>query len=502
MILTEADRYFLVAGLRENKLYPHLTKWYFGAEPLAKQYAYHQARQPNVTWVGSIASGKSWGIAASVMSDCLTLPGFKALSTSITSAQAEIPFEMAYSWITSEQYRPRIDHLIADIVKRPYPLIRFKNGSSWLFRTAGQQATHIRGLEFDRVVFDEAGYEYDIETMNALRGRLRGERLPGIPRMARLDATTSPTDCPWLRDWFARGTPGSLDMQLADYAAIRSTIYDNTHITDEQIRLMKAGYSDEMIRVELMGEFPDYGNTMFPARHIATAEDRLLNDAMELAIRPEKGDPLPGWREDVHPRHGVTLWERPYIPGHIYVEAGDPGMGDVPNRNAGAVMVLDVTYRPYSLAYLHWVSGRGSYMPFLDSYRYALDKYYPSLRGLDATGTQAAMDELAFEANGIEVSRINFNRDKSGMLNALSLLLTNQDLAFPFIKGLHLQLARYTRNDKDLDNDLVMTLAMIAFLIRHVDGKDEGIQHQPRSRPLRYQQGTRHPQKGRYRRSA
>ncbi len=483
MKLTEADRLLLVVGQREHKLYPLLTDWYFGARPMPKQYAYHQATQPNVVWVGSIASGKSWGIAASVMADCLTLPRFRALSTSITSAQAEITFDMASSWITDDLYKDRIEHLIDDIIKRPYPMIKFTNGSSWLFRTAGYQAVHIRGLEFDRIVFDEAGYERDEETMHALRGRLRGERLPGIPRMSRLDATTSPTDSPWLKTWFERGNPSSLEPQLRDYISIRSTIYDNIHITANQIRLMKAGYSDEMIRVELMGEFPEYGNTMFAQRHIFAAENRLMNDEMELAIRPPDGNPLPGWNEDVHPRHGIVLWETPYILGHNYVMAGDPGMGDVPHRNAGAVMVFDVTEKPFKLAYLHWVSGRGSYMPFLDSYKYALAKYNPSLKGLDATGPQRAMDELAFQRMGIETDRINFNRDKDGMLNALSLGLTNHDYQFPFIKGLHMQLSRYQREDKNLDNDLVMAMAMIAYLTRHAEPGARGTT--PPARTLR-----------------
>lgn len=494
-MLTEADRLFLTAGLRENLLYPAMIEWYFGYKPMPKQYAYHQARQPNVVWVGSIASGKSFGIAASIMADCLTLPGFKALSTSITSAQAEIPFDMASSWITSDLYRGRIEHLIEDIVKRPYPMIRFKNGSSWLFRTAGNRAVHIRGLEFDRIVFDEAGYEYNEETMHALRGRLRGERQPGVPRMARLDVTTSPTDCPWLRKWFDRGDPTSLEPQLEDYISIRSTIYDNTHISDEQIRLMKAGYSDEMIRVELLGQFPEYGNTMFAQRHIFAAEDADLNDEMEMALRPEEGGEKPGYREEVHPRHGVVHWELPAEQGRLYVQAGDPGMGDVPNRNAGCVMVFDATEKPYKMVYFSWVSGRGSYMPFLNNYKYALNKYGPALKGIDATGTQRALDELAFTRMGIQTDAISFNRDKDAALNALSFMLTNQELRMPFIKGLHVQLSKYVRDDKGLDNDIVMTLAMVAHLLRFAD--PGSVRSEGGSRYERIARGQRNPMRRR-----
>ncbi len=381
---------------------------------------------------------------------------------------------MFNSWFADDTYRRRLEHLIEDIVKRPFPMIRFTNGSSWLFRTAGYQATHIRGFEFDRIIFDEAGYEYDEETLKALRGRLRGERLPGVPRMSRLDAATSPTSAPWLRQWFDRGDPSSLEPMLRDYASIRSTIYDNTHITDEQIRLMKAGYSDEMIRVELLGQFPDYGTTMFPEKHILACENRLLNDEMELALRPESGPALAGYQELVHPRHGIILFEMPFDPKENYILAGDPGTGDVPYRNAGCVMVYATSRKPYRLAYFHWVSGSGSYMPFLNSFNYAIDKYRPSLRGIDATGTQKAIDELAFQRMGIETTGLNFGRDKEAMVNALSLALTNHEFSDPFIMGHHLQMARYIRDDKKIPNDIVMTKAMIAYLLRHVENNQPG----------------------------
>ncbi len=473
-MLTEADRVMLSAGRRDQGGFRLLSQWYLGIDPMPKQYAYHQALQPNVAWVGSIASGKSVGITASVVADCLTLPGFKALSTSITSAQAEIPFEMFNAIYGDDTYHRRLDHLIEDIVKRPFPLIRFTNGSSWLFRTAGYQATHIRGLEFDRIIFDEAGYEYDEETLKTLRGRLRGERRPGVPRMARLDAATSPTSCPWLRQWFDRGDPSSMEPMLADYASIRSTIYDNTHITAEQIRLMKAGYSDEMIRVELLGQFPDYGDTMFPEKHIIACENRMMNDEMEEALRPESGGVLPGYQEMVHPRHGVYHFEMPWDPDEEYILAGDPGTGDIPYRNSGCVIVFTAKAKPHKLVYFHWVSGNGSYMPFLDSYKYAIAKYHPRLRGLDATGPQKALDELAFQRLGIETTGLNFGRDKQAMVNSLSLALTNHDISYPFIKGLHLQLSRYIREDEKQPNDTVMTMAMIAYLLRHAENNLPG----------------------------
>ena len=60
-------------------------------------------------------------------------------------------------------------------------------------------------------------------------------------------------------------------------------------------------------------------------------------------------------------------------------------------------------------------------MPFLNSYKYCIDKYHPFLKGVDTTGTQKAIDELAFENVGISVDGINFGSDKNAMLNSLSM---------------------------------------------------------------------------------
>ena len=243
----------------------------------------------------------------------------------------------------------------------------------------------------------------------------------------------------------------------------------NTHLSRHTIKLMEQEYPDEMIDVELRAKFPDYGMSMFAKSHINACFNQSLNDAMELALRPEEGKPLPGYREEVHHRHGTTLFEMPYTPGHIYILAGDPGTDSPPRRNSPNIVVLDASVRPAKMVYFHWVDGRGSYNPFLNSFRYAINKYHPVLKGLDSTGTQKAIDEIAFENNGISVDGINFQKDKEAMLNSLISVISNHDIEMPVIRGINQQLSLYSRDkDKKLAQDIVMTLAMAAFLLRHV----------------------------------
>jgi hypothetical protein len=470
-ILTEADEHLLVAALRENGGYSLATEWYlYDTVPLPKQWAFHHAPAANVTWLGGIACGKTRGVAASYMMDCLSIPYYQALNTSVTSVQAELAFEMAMEWIESND---KLEHLISNISLRPYPEIEFKNYSTWIFRTAGKDARFIRGQEFDRINYDEAGLDYDGLSLKTLRGRLRGVRLDGSTRMARLDATTSPTDAPWLRERFYRGVAGHHSADLASYNSLRSTIYENTHLTGEQIRLMEADYTDEMVDVELLGMFPEYGVTTFPRVHVDACTRQELNDAMTIAIRPEKGKkPTPGWATEEHPRHGITKFEMPPEERGVYLLAGDPGTGDPPKRNAACVMVIRVDRKPWRVVYFDWVYGRGSYNPFLSSFKYAMEKYAPVYKGIDTTGPQKALDELAFENEGIVVDGINFASDKQALLNALSIAVTNHWFEWPIIKGLLFQMRHYRREDDTKaakqPQDIVMTLGIAAFLARYM----------------------------------
>jgi hypothetical protein len=166
----------------------------------------------------------------------------------------------------------------------------------------------------------------------------------------------------------------------------------------------------------------------------------------------------------------------PADPTKIYIMAGDPGTDSPPRRNAGVVAVMDITEKPNKVVYFHWVDGRGSYNPFLFSYKYALAKYRPVLRGMDTTGPQKAIDELAFENVGISVDGINFQRDKEAMLNSLSQSVTNHEMCWPAVKGIIRQMQSYSREeDKKLAQDIVMTLAQLAFLERHAPEMDSSL---------------------------
>lgn len=469
-VLTEADRQILPGALRKAGGFALATKWYLHWEPMPKQWAWHQVDKVNTVFLAGIAAGKTAGVAASYLIDCISIPYFKALNTSVTAKQAELPFEMVTPWIEGN---PKLEHLVENISLRPFPIITFKNYSEWHFRTAGMDARFIKGFEYDRANFDECGLDLNGAIVKVLRGRLRGERPDGTKRIARLDTTTSPTAALWLKERFYKGWPSDTTADLEQYISQRMTTWENTHLTPQQIKAMESEYPPDMLDVEMGAQFPDFGMSMFPTGHIEACTDISLYDACYTALNPEDGKSLRGYQLEEDPRHGVTLFEIPVKPGHVYIISGDPGMDSYPKRNAPCVLVADVTHKPYQMVYFYWGEGKGSYTPFLSHYRYALDKYGPILRGIDATGPQSGLADIAWENQGIEVDKLNFGTDKAGMLNNLSIDVTSHYWSWPPIKGLIRQMNTYIpTEDKKIPQDIVMSLAEISYLARFIPAED------------------------------
>lgn len=472
-MITDADRKILSLAQRDNKGFHIATKWYLmGFEPLPYQYVWHYLTTPNCTWIGGIATAKTMGEAASCFIDCISTPYFKALNTSMTAKQAELPFEMILNWIEDN---PKTEHLIEKITLKPYPIINFTNFSVYEFRTAGADARFIRGFEYDRANFDEAGLDPSGAIVKVLRGRLRGKRPNGRARLARLDCTTSPMLAVWLKERFDRGQDPAYREQ---YFSMRTATWDNTHLTAKQIEAMKSEYPTEMINVEMGGEFPHFGTGLFPLRHVEACINQSMYDTAYIALNPDDGSkPKRGYKLNEDPRHGVMLFELPYKPGKQYVMAGDPGSDNPPHRNSPCVIVADVTDRDHMrIVYFDWISGNGSVNPFLRSYKYALSKYKPALKGLDASGTQKYMDEIAFENFGIQTEKIDFGRDKDAMLNALAYDITNHNWSVPPIQGLKKQTATYDRDldrNKRIPQDTVMTWAQVALLARYLQDSSD-----------------------------
>lgn len=469
-ILTEADEKILPLALRKNGRFDVFCEWYLrGTKLLPWQYAWRQADVMNKTAVCGIATGKTTINAGTLIADALCYPYFRGLNTSVTARQAELAFDKVWGWIEGND---RLEHLIDDMILRPFPTIKFKNYSELQFRTSGTDARFIRGDEFDEIFFDEAGLDFQGGIVKVLRGRLRGSRPDGLGgtvfRLAHLGVSTSPTDAPWLLERFNRGDSTQPQYDPKQFLSFRVPTWANTFLAPEQIDSMKAEYPDEMIDVELGGMFPDYGNSDFPRKHIESCVSIDLLDQVYMAVYPDSGPSKPGFKVEEHPRHGITRFEMQVKPEHRYVLSGDPGSDDLPGRGAGVVIVWDITKKPFEMVYFSWVSGHGSFRPFLSDFQYAQSKYHPEFSGMDTTGAQKGIGEWSSVEYSTNVDGVNFGTNKDSMLNALSLIMSNHDLRIPPIKGVIRQLSTYKREDDrtqlaKVNQDIVMAMAMSAY---------------------------------------
>jgi hypothetical protein len=135
------------------------------------------------------------------------------------------------------------------------------------------------------------------------------------------------------------------------------------------------------------------------------------------------------------------------------------------------VIVLDITgfpQYPVTMRMFHWVYGGGSYMPFLSSFKTAMNLYRPVGAAFDATGAQKAMDELAFSdvGEGILVEGMNLAGRKQAYHNAIKLIMQRGLLRYPYIRGLRRQLAQYAFPDTKLSQDIVSALQIAGGWMR------------------------------------
>jgi hypothetical protein len=463
-----------------------ISRWYFGGAdlgkgmtPLYKQWILHHAPHRNITMVGGIGCAKTSGVALSAVAWCITTPFFAFTNAAPVSAQAQLLYDFLAARI---ELFPTLQRHIKDMVLRPYPKITFQNGSVIDCRTAGIEGANLRGIERDWINYDECGFDPRLEaTRIALTGRLRGNRPNHVPRLNRLTFVTSPTDEPFLRELWDRGADRDHPRYNPEtYLSLRATIYENIYLSEQDILSIQEDLSDEQRRVELLGEFPEGTGEIFPRAQVAKICDPELNNIAQ-GVKTKDGEenwgssPV-GYRILESRYHGVVHYQKPYDPSGLYVLAGDPGAGKPPHRNAGVVVVLRIDVFPHEIYYFDWVDGQGKYAPFLASFRYAMEQYQPAVQGIDATGPQMGLNELAFEAFGINVDGIRFNRDKGAMLSSLQVLIQREGLRSPVIKGLRTQLQSYIVPDNDITQDIVCALMMAAYLARYAgaDMEDNG----------------------------
>lgn len=438
--------------------------YFFEFEFRPWQFHFHHASQEDITVMAGTGSGKTSCAALSYFAWACVLPYYSFMNLAPTGWQSKLMFDK----IMAEADRRPASKLIKSVVRRPYPVITIAHDligeSTMEFRSAADDAYNIQGWEGDALNLDEAGQIMSGDVLIGMMGsRLRGE-IRGRARQNRMSAisTSYLESPPWLWE--------RMDMGVYDpvhYLSISTSSEENLSARD--IEIYKRRIPESQWASLLGGQKPDGGGEHFSQGTYKACEDIELNRFMQYHTH-EVETPSHGWQYSEVAGAGCIHFEMPVERGRSYILVGDPGQGNPPHRNAGVVMVFEITgfpAEPCVLRYFAWVYGNGSYDPFLAKYKFCHNKYKPVASLIDSTASQALWNEMVLVREGIYAEGMNFSGDKMGMLVAAINQMQRGLFKFPFIQGIKSQLINYiVTDDKKVPQDIVCCFMMVAYYLR------------------------------------
>lgn len=431
------------------------------------QLQVHHSPQEIRTIIGGYGSGKTAFIAMHLAVLAATIPNFRGFSVAPQMQQA---LEVYRYLKTNTAGTPWYDRWVTNDPLRPYPSFTLKNSyigeSSIELYSVADNPDKVKTLEGDDVCIDQAEQFDDLDdVLKNLGTRLRGSVF-GRAKLGLLNLIANSKVNPDL--WY-----------IFDMAEFEPKIYgswqpkseDNPYLSKKDLERLRrfSGKTEEEIEQGLHGARPMGSGKHFPASVVQLNLAPELDNIMVAALTKK----IPGYIKQDQPRVGVYRWEMPpdFDSKRQYIVIADPGQSNPPDRNSAAIMTWDVTefpYKPARLRAFHWVSGNGSYWPFVSAYTAYVEKYHAQARnGFDSTGTQTGMNELVFATMNLAPEGINLaGNGKMLALNALKFFMGKGLMQFPYISHLINQLTNYDLPDTKLKQDLVMTMAMSAVYMR------------------------------------
>ena len=433
-----------------------------GWQFMPEQLRVHHGAEDEQTIVGGFGSGKTGGVGMSGFALCAMIPQFKFMETAPVAWQSRL----MYDYIIERLEDSRAMRFVVKTITRPYPMIRFYNGSSMQFMSADENAEKIRGWEGDWAVVDQAEDVDDLDTTVLNLGtRLRGRRPNGMERLGRLTILANAGDNPELWDRYDQAETYS-----EDYLSLTLSYKDNPYLSERDLKNLRrrAGGTADKIQQWLEGKRPVGKGEQFPFSLLEPCIDRGLEDVMEKAIAEKR----PGFVYQEAPKCGCVWWEMPPDPADEYIVIADPGQNNPPHRNSPVVMVWgvrDFPQRPAILRVFRWISGGGSYQPFILEYMRLVDQYHAQgQNAFDSTGVQKGFDELVFTTQHLLAEGMNMTGEKFFALNAAKVMLGKVFLRFPGLRGLTHQLTHYRLPDTKIRQDITMTFAMSCNWLRRL----------------------------------
>ncbi len=434
--LTRADKR-IYEKYRETLDVRYVTGWYFRWEPHPGQLEWMNALLQMSYSEAYLTTGARWG-KSEVMAIVLLLIskwwGVPVVNTSITQDQAEIVWTKAEDFLLQN---PRIQHWIAHPIHHsPFPLIRWITGGEFGARSTQFKCKHIRGYSFAVCNYDEVAYGHQ-DDMAVLK-----------LRVADYDGSVVGTTTPRAKNWYYRECWRPAQTELAEARvegrASRSYTrqgpsFENPHISHvylaEKMRLPQVQFDQEV-----KGEFVDVGGRPFMVDSIEMCTNADLNPTLDRLTKSRKG-PLLG-----------------ELKGGTWIVAWD--LAKRADWTVGGAMRVDKD--PWQLLWY----DRYQHKPWpmvekdIDDSACRFDAECI----VDTTG----VGDVTFDHLNVPVDRLHRcdigPKLKGELITNLQWCLDNHKFDMPFILQIQNELFDYEFNDKGLETDCVMMLAILCWL--------------------------------------
>lgn len=375
----------------------------------------------------------------------------------------------AFNYDIAEEAFNRLDHmyraggplsfLIEQLwVSKPQK-IRFTNGSVLDFGSLGEGGRLIEATRRHVIFVDEVGQVPEFEEVF---NSVIYPRTIGVNGDVFLVGTPKPHTDSFIHEIFDVGLTGDDPFYFAREGSSFENIY---WPAEEQARVLKNPKLVRRVNEDGTVEFTDLG------RQVILGKFRLAGGLFFNRLRVSRmfsGD----WRfDEVKPS-----------PKGVYLAAADLG-GRKKKSDATVVMVMDVSSFPWRLVSYQRLEGTDAdWEDKYDAIEAVYDEWRPPYFLLDVTGQQDSVAEV-LEKRGIPVEGVNFGgalgSKKLNMLRSLQSVLEMdfKDSDGNSVRGLircpavvvepdmrqpKTEMERYALADKNLTQDCVMTLAMLA----------------------------------------
>lgn len=370
---------------------------------------------------------------------------YKTLNIAITTDQASLVLDRMVKFISNS---PLLNFwLFADrknpIVKFPYPVIKYCNGARTEGRTTKRKAEAVEGMEFGYITADEIALEMHLEF---IRDKIL---LPRLRRWedSQMDFSATPKG---LNAYYRV----KVDIERRGGYIRGGDSYENPHIDHKLLDYQRTTWSEAKINQIIYGKFIETSEMMFASRI-----EKLFDDKYSL--------------EEI-------------TKGNKYIEGWDLARGRKGSLSDQTVgFRIDKTKIPF-----HIVKRWGFQIPWTEAEREninAMEKREIEKSSLEREIRNAHYDsqaEVFLDSTGLGDTLWGMLMDIAGpidfrggrkdfLLDHLQAVIDAGLIKSPFIPELADEMTVYQRDDKLLDTDNLMALAIACSPIQVVESKIE-----------------------------